>query len=114
MLPCFTGQDRLLGKQYKMDYGLLFLRLKARFSRASAVILILNGKAVPLKGIVPSSILAAFSDLSATYSIDKAIITVRKSGGSTSLLFSGPVPGAARQRFRNIWFSFPERKMTGV
>ncbi|MEJ2696805.1 MAG: DUF3634 family protein [Candidatus Sulfobium sp.] len=97
-----------------MDYRLFFIRLKAGLSAAAAVILIQDRKAVLLKGRAPASILAAFSDIAEAYAINSAVIAVRKSGRSTVLRFSGPVPDGARQRFRNVWFSSPERKIMGV
>jgi Protein of unknown function (DUF3634) len=91
--------------------GLRCLKLKAQFSTARVVILIRDGKAVGIKGTVSVSILTAFSDVARAHAIDQAMITVSKSGGSVVLRFSGPVTDAARQRFRNIWFSYPERRM---
>jgi hypothetical protein len=91
--------------------GLRCLKLRAKFSTAPVVILIHDGKAVEIRGGVSASIMIAFSDVARAQAIDRAIITVRKSGGSVVLRFSGPVADAARQRFRNIWLSYPERKM---
>lgn len=94
--------------------GPLFLKIRAILSAAPVVILIRDGKAVLLKGNVSASVLAAFTGTAHTFAIKHALITVRRSGGSAVLRFSASVPDTARQRFRNIWFSFPERKMTGV
>ncbi|MEJ2683879.1 MAG: DUF3634 family protein [Candidatus Sulfobium sp.] len=94
--------------------GRRFLRLRANLSTAPVVILIRDGKTVLVKGSVSASILAAFRDISRAHRIDQAMITVRRPGGSDVLGFSGDVPDAARQRFRNIWFSFPQRKAMKV
>jgi hypothetical protein len=91
--------------------GLRCLKLKAKLSTAPVVILIHDGKAVGIRGGVPASILNAFSSVAGVYALDRAIIAVRRSGRSAGFSFSGTVPDAARQRFRNIWFSYPERKM---
>lgn len=92
----------------------LLLKLKASLSTASAIILIQSGKAMILKGTVSSSILNSFSDIARLYAIDRATIAVRKEHGALVLRFSGKVPDSAMQRFRNVWFSYPERKVMGV
>lgn len=94
--------------------GMFILKLKALLSTARIVILIRNRKAVLMRGRIPASTLAAFSDIARAYRIDGAMITVRGSGGPSVLSFSRGVPDNARQRFRNIWFSYPERKTTGI
>lgn len=94
--------------------GLRFLKVKASLSTAPVVIIIHDEKALLLRGRVSPSILASFTDIAKKFGISEAVISVRKSGGSTLLRFSGDVPDTARQRFRNIWFSFPERKMTSL
>lgn len=98
----------------KSNMGFLLLKIKAGLSTASAVIVIRSGKAILLKGSVSASILTSFSDVARLYAIERATITVRKDRGALVLRFSGKVPGPAMQRFRNVWFSYPERKVMGV
>jgi hypothetical protein len=94
--------------------GSFFLKLRASLTTASVIILIEDGKATPFRGRVSAPVLASFSDIAGTFAVDSAMITVRQSGRSTVLRFSGNMTDQAKQRFRNIWFSFPERKLTGV
>lgn len=94
--------------------GSFLLKLRASLTTAPVIILIEDGKAMSFRGRVSASILASFSDIARAYAVDRAMITINKSGLSTTLGFLGNMPDPARQRFRNIWFSFPERKMTGV
>ena len=88
--------------------------LRARFSMAPVVILIRDGVMECVRGKLPLSMLKDFAELVQERHIDDALITVSKGQNATTFSFSSGVDESTKQRFRNMWFAYPERKIMGV
>jgi len=89
----------------------VWLRLRAILSTAPAVIMIEDGSARTIRGDLSNSLLSEFSDLAEAEGIDDGLIIVDRTSRGTVLRFSGPFSAGAKQRFRNVWFAHPARKM---
>lgn len=92
----------------------LLLRLKAKLSFAPIVILIEEGRTKKIRGAVSLSLLHEFSQVSKDKEIRNGLITIIKDRQGFVLNFSGSFDKATQQRFRNVWFSQPVRKMMKV
>jgi hypothetical protein len=88
----------------------MWLALKAQLSSASVVIVIEEGRARGVRGNLSDGLLNEFSGIAKTHGIDQGIIRVDEEVRGTVLQFSGDFDEHAKQRFRNVWFSRPERK----
>ncbi len=75
------------------------------------MILIEAGKVRPVRGHLSNCLLSEFGEVAESAGIDYGLITVARAGQGTVLRFSGPFDVAAKQRFRNIWFAQPVRKV---
>lgn len=67
------------------------------------VIRIADGKARSKRGRIPKGFLSECELLAGENNIKNATIRGVKKRGSVHLTFSGQIPDAAVQRFRNIW-----------
>ena len=83
----------------------LFLKLRAKFSLAPIAILIMNGKAIRVKGRLSQKLLGEFTQIAQSKNVQEGLITVVSEGGTPSLRFKGSFDSSAKQRFRNVWFS---------
>jgi hypothetical protein len=88
----------------------MWLTLKAQLSSAPVVIVIEGGRARRVRGNLSDGLLTEFSGIAKAHGIDQGIIRVVEEVRGTVLQFSGAFSEEARQRFRNVWFSRPERK----
>lgn len=91
-----------------------WLAIRARLSLAKVVILIADGRLRCLRGSLPPALLGEFKELVRTRGVKDALITASGGNGGTSLSFSSNVDPSTQQRFRNVWFAYPDRKMMGV
>jgi hypothetical protein len=90
------------------------LRLRARLSRAPVVILFDSGRARRVKGNVSGKLLAEFTEVAGAKGVTDGLITVVDGPHGPALRFVGRFDTSARQRFRNVWFARPQRKLTRV
>lgn len=107
-----AGELNMQGIDRNMKEPLL--KLRARLSFAPVVILIEDGRARKIRGNISNGLLSEFTLVAAEKQIRSGLITVNKDGRGPFLSFSGPFDGIAKQRFRNVWFAQPERKMMKV
>ncbi len=92
----------------------LWIRIQAALSKAPVAIIIENGKAKKIRGNVSNGLLAKFSEVARSEKVRSGLVTVIQIENEKRIQFSGISNDTTQQKFRNVWFSQPERKLTYI